>query len=165
MNNADAILLYVGTIFIGYEYLLEFYYLGSLLLAPFFKRLLKAYSDFMRDTLSSKERFVKALKIVILFVLLSPLCAIALICILVTMFIGWPLRNINRGLNYLLVKLLEPGKEIYFEAMRMAVRDKKTTVPPTDKNLWKIVQDKQVPFIPLFGVLMVTLGFILQMIN
>jgi hypothetical protein len=85
--------------------------------------------------------------------------------LLIELFIGRPLLWLNVALNVLLLKLMEPWKDIYFISVRAAVKGRRTRIKPTDRNLWKIARQNEVPFLGLLGVVCLTVGFVLQLVQ
>jgi hypothetical protein len=171
MENTATILLYVGTILIGSVYVSNMGYLSTILLLPFtrgfkpiFKKLMKPPKR-TNKILSALER--TALSIVFIFyaILITIWFFITLPFLIIQFFIGMPLLYINNLLNKLLLKSMEPWKDIYFTNIRKRVKDKHTNIEPTDENLWRIAEQNRVPFLALFGVVCATIGFILKLVS
>lgn len=169
MEQAAIILLYIGTILIGSEYVSKMGYLLTILVLPLTRGIRPLVDRLMRPPAKrSKFRAVTDKTgltiLLILWVLLLVAATIAFLPFLVIgVVIGQPLMWINIGLNKLLLRLMEPWKDIYFAGVRGGIKGRRTRIKPTDQNLWRIAQENRIPFLALFGVACVTAGFILQL--
>jgi len=171
MEKVAIILLYVGTILIGFQYLSKMGYIQTIINLSFARVIPPIINKLMHPS-TKKNKFKKMTEkavFIILFILLFILLIVGTIVLspflLIELFIGRPLMWINFRLNRLLLKLMEPWKDIYFTGVRAGIKGQRTNIKPTDKNLWKIAEQNQVPFLALFGVVCVTVGFILQLVQ
>ncbi len=169
MEQAAIILLYIGTILIGSEYISKMCYLLTIFVLPLTKGIKPLAGRLMRpQEKSSKFRAVTEKTgltiLLILWVLLLVTATIAFLPFLVIgIGIGQPLMWINIGLNKLLLRLMGPWKDIYFARVCGGIKGRRTRIKPTDQNLWRIAQENRAPFLALFGVVCVTAGFILKL--
>jgi len=171
MENAATILLYVGTILVGSVYVSKMGYLSSILLLPFtrgfkpiFRKLTKPPKR-KNKVISILEKTVLYVVLLLYFGIITIWFFITLPFLLIQICLGMPLLFVNNLLNKLLLKSIEPWKEVYFSKIRERVKGKPTNIKPTDENLWRIAEENKVPFLALFGVLCATIGFILKLVS
>ncbi len=164
VNLANA-LLYIGNMLIAFEIVGEIGYLQTLFNLLFARMIPLALSKLMHP--ETKSNFIKVFFsfLLILAVITLIMGSLVFLPIMVAYFIGRTLIWLNLILNKLLLWVIEPWKEIYFVGVRSAIKGKPIKIKPTDRNLWKIAGEHKVRFIALFGVIFLTAGFILQIIN
>jgi hypothetical protein len=171
MERAAIILLYVGAILIGSQYVGKMGYIQTIINLSFARTLPPVINKLMRTPTKKnkfKQRTEKAglvITLILLFILLTVATIVLSPFLLIELFIGRPLMWVNFRLNRLLLKLMEPWKEIYFTGVRAVIKGQRTRIKPTDKNLWAIAEENKVPFLALIGVVCVTAGFILQLVG
>jgi len=168
MEETANVLLYVGTILIAFQIVGKMGYLQTIVNLAFARAIVPMRDKFML-TSKAKNKFRVTPGFVVLFILSMTPLIIGTVAfspfLLIELFIGRPLMLLNRALNVLLLKLMEPWKDIYFTGVRAALKGRRTKTKPTDRNLWGIAQKNEVPFLALFGVVCLTAGFVLQLVQ
>jgi hypothetical protein len=168
MSLTANALLYIGAVLIAFQIVGKIGYISTIVVLPFalpIKPLLNKFTQQQKE----KRKFtglafrtgyfilflIVALMLIAVSVALSPV-------MLVYLFIGRPLLALNTGLNILYRKSLEPWRDMYISGVRSLLNIRKVKRKVTDEYLWQIPKQKEVPFLALFGVVCLTVGFILQ---
>ena len=173
LSDMADILRYVGTILIAFQIVGRIGYAQTIIALPLalpIRPLLDKLTEKHDKTRKLKD-MMKRTGLAILFVLsVSTFVAATLALLPITLaylLVGRPLLWLNSALNLLLLRSMEPWKEIYFAGVRTLLRSLhlRTRTKPADRKLWKVAQQNEVPFLALFGIVCVTLGFVLQQID
>lgn len=171
MQSTATILLYVGAILIGVEAVGKMGYLSTLILLPLTYGLKPLANKLMEDTRknNSKRQLVKKTLLFVSFIIYGVTVLIGSVLLspflIVEYLIGQPLLLLNEGLNKLLLVSISPWKENLFAQVRAGVKGRQTTIEPTDDNIWQILQKSKIPFLGIFGIICVTIGFIFQLLS
>ncbi len=171
MEKTAIILLYIGTILVGFQIVGNIGHISSLITLPFALPIKPLLNKSMQEQ-EGKRKFrnsVCGTGYFILFVISALVfitVGIAMLPIMIAyLFIGQPLLAINTILNILYHKSLEPWKEEYLSQLHSTLAFRKIETKLTDEELWKKARERGIPFLALFGVVCVTIGFILQLIQ
>ena len=171
MENTATIFLYIGTILLGTQYVGKMGYISTIVMLPLVRGFMPVIHR-LSNLPKRENKFVGVIEkvffsvITLLYVVMITILFFVLLPFLfIEVFIGRPLLYINSLLNKLTLKSMEPWKDMYFEGVRKLVKGKPTKIKPTDKNLWKIAQENNIPFMAIFGVLCATIGFILKLVS
>jgi hypothetical protein len=164
MVDSSDTLRYVGTVLIGFQLVSKMGYIQSfinLALAMPIRRLVNSLPSVVKGESVPKKGGLLILGIFSVILLSVGTLALSPF-LLAEILIGRPLVFLNSLLNWLLLRLMEPWKEIYFAEVRASVKGMRIRHKPTDRRLWDIAKKTEVPFIGLSGIICVTLGFIMK---
>ncbi|MFC1942822.1 hypothetical protein ACFLWU_06390 [Chloroflexota bacterium] len=171
MENAAIILLYIGTILIGAEYVGNMGYISTIVVLPLSRGIKRLFERLMSPTKESNKlkagfEIFSLTLLFLLWVLIILIAALVLSPFLIIQFIiGMPLLRLNNWLNKLKLISMEDWKDTYYQGVRAKIKGKQTNIKPTDENLWRVAEQSRVPFLALFGVVCVTIGFIFQLLK
>jgi hypothetical protein len=170
MDKIANILLYVGTILVGFQIVGKIGYVSAILTLPFalpIKPLMEKYFQSQKGKRKSTVFVVQSgyffLFIIVAFVFIS-IGILMLPIWIVYFFIGQPLLTINRILNKLYQKSMEPWKDIFFSELYLMLAYRKVKTKIREDEVWKKTKQNEIPFLALFGLVSLTVGFILQLI-
>ena len=168
MEKTAIILLYVGTILVAFQIVGNIGYISSLITLPLalpIKSLLNKSMQEQEGKWKFRD-FASRTGYFILFVI-SALVFLAvgtamLPVMVVYFFIGQPLLAINTILNILYHKSLEPWKNEFLSQFHLTLAFRKIETKLTDEEIWRNTRERKIPFLALFGLVCITVGFILQ---
>ncbi len=171
MEKTAIILLYVGTILVAFQIVGNIGYISSIITLPLALPIKPLLNKSMQKQKGKRKfrDFASRTGYFILFVISAVVflaVGTAMLPVMVVyVFIGQPLLAVNTILNIFYHKSLEPWKEEFFLQLHLTLAFRKIETKITDEEIWKRTREKEVPFLALFGVVCVTVGFILQLIQ
>jgi hypothetical protein len=168
MSLIANVLLYIGAILIAFQIIGDIGYISTIVVLPFalpIKPLLSKFTQQHKEKRKSTDLAFRTGYFILFLIVALMLIAVSIALspvMLVYLFIGRPLLALNTGLNILYRKSLEPWRDMYFSGVRSLLNVRRVKRKVTDEYLWQITKQKEVPFLALFGVVCLTVGFILQ---
>jgi len=170
MEKTANILLYVGTILIAFQIVGNIGFVSTIISLPlaipipfFLKKFTQKYTGKRRAVIAKKTGYF-SLFLLTTLVFITVGVALSPIIILYT-FVGRPLLFLNKALNIIYRKSVEPWKDFYLTMLRATLKANNVKKKLSNDDLWKITFQKEVPFLALFGVVCVTIGFVFQLIS
>jgi len=160
-------MLYVGTLLIAFQLVGDLSHLFALITHSFW-RLARALSPGKKaQAYQSQSAFLGALKSVLWRVTLLLLIVVAL-AMVVALFLVWVvgrlLAVINAKLNSAYANALDPRKTNYISISRaLAPIMNKDDPAIDDVHIWEEIKERGFPFVGLIGVIILSIGFALQL--
>lgn len=140
-----TILTYVGTLLVAFEIVAKF---GHILSLPG----LALFKPIVRPLLTNKTSYKTWLLLPLLFIF----GIISIIFMSITIVISMPPHEANKLLNRIYKKQKAPLNPIAAEY----VKKKLPNVP--DEKVNKALEEMQIPFVAIIGIIVLTVGFILD---
>ena len=165
----SSIMLYVGALLIGFQLVGDLSHLFALLLHSF-RRLATALSSQKNERASQgRSKFLNVPKNiprqVLLLLLLIVVTAVAIIMFVVWL-VGRFLVYINAKLNSAYANALDPHKTDYISIGHAFVTMMGKDNPAiNDLEIWEGIKQRGFPFVGLIGIIILSVGFALQLLG
>jgi len=171
MEKTAIILLFVGAILLAFQIAGNIGYISSIITLPLALPIKPLLNKSMQEQKGKRKfrDFASRTGYFILFIISALVFLVVgtvmLPVMIVYLFIGQPLLAINTILNVLYHKSLEPWRDEFFSQFHLTLAFRKIETKLTDEEIWKKTREKEIPFLALFGVVCLTVGFILQLVQ
>jgi hypothetical protein len=165
----SSIMLYVGTLLIGFQLVGDLSHLFALLVHSL-GRLATAMSSQKKERVSQdRSKFLNVLKNiprqVLLLLLLIVVTAVVIVMFVVSL-VGQFLIYINAKLNSAYANALDPRKTDYISTSHAFVTMLGKDNPAINNlEIWKRIKQRGVPFVGLTGIIILSVGFALQLLG
>jgi hypothetical protein len=165
----SSIMLYVGTLLIGFELVGNLSHLFALLLHSLGRIATSLGSQKKKQTSQDRRAFLDALKNIPRQVLLS-LLLIVVTAITIVMFVVWLVGQflvyVNARLNTAYADALDPRKTDYISIGRVFVTAMGKDKPAINNlEIWEKIKQRGFPFVGLIGIIILSAGFALQLLG
>jgi len=165
----SSIMLYVGTLLIGFELIGDLSHLFALLLHSLGRIATLLGSQKKKQTSQNRSAFLETLKNLPRQVLLL-LLLIVVTAITIVMFVVWLVGRfvvyINAKLNTAYANALDPRKTDYISIGRVFVTEMGKDKPAVSNlEIWKRIKQRGFPFVGLIGIIILSVGFALQLLG
>ncbi len=165
----SSAMLYVGPLLLGFELIGDLSHLFALLLHSLGRIATLLGSKKKKQTSQDRSAFLNALKNVPRQVLLL-LLLIVVTAITIVMFVAWLVGRflvyINARLNTAYANALDPRKTDYISIGRAFVAAMGKDKPAINNlEIWKKIKQRGFPFVGLIGIIILSVGFALQLLG